>query len=185
MVSRLTPYILSNLVPPYTRENNPYNLRNAEDIQTIHARTNIYFNSFLPATIRDWNSLPLHVRQSDSILLFKKHLNSNLIPTPKFYNAGTRLGQILHTRLRLECSSLTSYLHARNLIESPLCSCGEIENANHFIFRCVNFSAVRQKYMADLVQEYYTERFIVRHRRGITGDKRKHLYTSSKLYNTH
>ena len=114
MVNRLTPDILSNLVPLYTRENNPYNLRNAEDIQTIHARTNIYFNSFLPATIRDWNSLHLHVRQSDSILVFKKHLNSNLIPTPKFYNAGTRLGQILHTRLRLECSSLNSHLHARN-----------------------------------------------------------------------
>ena len=73
MANRLTPDILSILVPPYTRENNPYNLRNAEDIQTIHAKTNIYFNYFLPATIRDWSSLPC--RQSDSILVFKKHLN--------------------------------------------------------------------------------------------------------------
>ena len=125
---------------------------NAEDIHTIPARTNIYYNSFLPATIRDWNSLPLHVRQRGSILVFKKHLN--LIPTPKLYNAGTRLGQILHTRFRLECSSLNSHLHARNLIESPVCSCGDIENANHFIFSCVNFTTVRQKYIADLVQEY-------------------------------
>ena len=150
---------------------------NAEDIHTIPARTNIYYNFFLPAIIRDWNSLPLHVRRRGSISVFKKHLNSNLIPTPKFYNAGTRLGQILHTRFRLECSSLNSHLHARNLIESPVCSCRERENANHFIFSCVNFTAVRQKYIADLVQEYTLRNLMY----GIEGVS----LASSKLYNTH
>ncbi|MEW8542639.1 MAG: reverse transcriptase family protein, partial [Candidatus Thiodiazotropha sp.] len=140
MVNHLTPDILSDLVPPYVRESNPYSLRNADDIQTIHARTNLYFNSFLPATVRDWNNLPLHVRQSDSVETFKKYLNSDLSPSPSFYNAGSRLGQVLHTRLRLECSSLNAHLYSRNLVDSPLCVCGEIENTTHFIFNCPNYS---------------------------------------------
>ncbi|MEW8185640.1 MAG: reverse transcriptase family protein [Candidatus Thiodiazotropha endolucinida] len=152
MINHLTPDILSDLVPPYVRESNPYSLRNSNDIQTIHARTNLYFNSFLPATVRDWNNLPLHVRQSDSLETFKKYLNSDLSPSPSFYNAGSRLGQVLHTRLRLECSSLNAHLYSRNLVESPLCACGEIENTTHFIFKCPNHSVVRQTYLAELTQ---------------------------------
>ena len=118
MINHLTPNILSDLVPPHVR------VRNSNDIQTVHAWTNLYFNSFLPATVRDWNNLPLHVRQSDSLESFKKYLNSDLTPSPSFYSAGSRLGQVLHTRLRLECSSLNAHLCSRNLVESPLCACG-------------------------------------------------------------
>ena len=153
MINHLIPDILSDLVPPYVRESNPYSLRNSNDIQTIYARTNLYFNSFLPATIRDWNNLPLHVRQSDSLETFKKHLNSDLSPPPSFYNAGSRLGQVFHTRLRLECSSLNAHLYSRNLVECPLCACGEIENTTHFIFKCPNYSVVRQTYLTELTQQ--------------------------------
>ena len=134
MINHLAPDILSDLEPPDVWESNPYSLRNSNDIQTIHARTNLYFNSFLLATVRDWNNLPLHVRQSDSLETFKKYLNSDLSPSPSFYNADSRLGQVFHTRLRLECSSLNAQLYSRNLVESLLCTCGEIENAMHFLF---------------------------------------------------
>lgn len=184
MINHLTPDILSNLVPPYTRETNPYNLRNADDIQTIHARTNIYYNSFLPATIRDWNNLPLHIRQSDSIVAFKKHLNSNLTPTAKFYNAGTRLGQILHTRLRLECSSLNAHLFSRNLIESPLCLCGEIENTNHFIFSCPIYAAERQNHIADLAQEC-TLRDLLYGKEGVSQATNENIFIQVQNYIIH
>ena len=112
MINHLTPDILSDLVPPYVRESNPYSLRNSNHIQTIHARTNLYFNLFLSATVRDCHNYPLHVRQSDSLETFKKYLNSDLSPSPAFYNAGSRLGQVLYTRLRLECSSLNAHLYS-------------------------------------------------------------------------
>ena len=152
MVNKLTPDSLSGLVPPYINENNPYNLRNNDGIRHIYARTNLYYNSFLPATIRDWNNLPQEVRQADSIQSFKTFLNSNTRLPPPHYGAGTRLGQILHTRLRLECSPLNEHLYRRNLVNSPLCSCGEIENTTHFIFNCPLYSVPRQTYLAELTQ---------------------------------
>ena len=106
MFHRLTPDFLSELLPALVHENNPYSLRYANDIQTLHARTNLFFSSFLPATIRDWNSLSLNIRHNDSISTFKKYLNSNKNPPPSYHNAGSRIGQIVHTGLRLECTSL-------------------------------------------------------------------------------
>ena len=57
MVNHPTPFYLSSLIPLTVSETSRYNLRNANNISTINARTNQYFNSFLPSTIRDWNSL--------------------------------------------------------------------------------------------------------------------------------
>ena len=71
MVHKMTPEFLSELVPPFIHETNRYNLRNANDIQSIHARTALFHNSFIPATVRDWNNLPLQVRQSESLSIFK------------------------------------------------------------------------------------------------------------------
>ena len=41
MFHRLTPDFLSELLPFLVHENNPYSPRNANDIQTLHARTNL------------------------------------------------------------------------------------------------------------------------------------------------
>ena len=40
-----------------------------------------------------------------SVAWFKYKINTNLRSPPKFYNAGTRKIQIVHTRLLMECSS--------------------------------------------------------------------------------
>ena len=57
MYNNLTPDYLSSLVPSSVNEASHYNLRNANDVQTINARTALYFNSFLPSVIREWNSI--------------------------------------------------------------------------------------------------------------------------------
>ena len=116
MVHKMTPEFLSSLFPPYIHETNRYNLRNANDIQSIHAHTVLFHNSYLPATVRDWNFLPLEVRQSESLSTFKKHLFVNITPCPVYLNRGSRVGQILHTRFRLECSALNNDLYP----QSPL-----------------------------------------------------------------
>jgi hypothetical protein len=53
---------------------------------------------------------------------------------------GSRIGQILHTKLRLECSNLKLHLCLRNLCSSPLCSCGKTESIHHFLLVCKNYS---------------------------------------------
>ena len=57
MVNGLCPDYLCSLVPPTIGNTSRYNLRNVNDLQTLHANTQYYFNSFLPSVIREWNEL--------------------------------------------------------------------------------------------------------------------------------
>ena len=64
---------------------------------------------------------------------FKSYLNSNNKNIPKYYNTGSRIGQILHARLRLNCSNLNEHLCSKNLTESKFYQCGKVENTKHFL----------------------------------------------------
>ena len=132
IVNSLVPDYLSNLLPPLVQERTTYSLRNANDIRSIHAHTNLFFNSFLPSTIRAWNDLPDNVKEASTVSSFKYRLNRDLRAPPKYFNAGSRIGQILQGRLRMECSSLNSDLFRKNTVPSPSCSCGGFESAFHF-----------------------------------------------------
>ena len=131
MTQNITPFYMSSLVPQSVNIS-CYNLRNSNDLQTIDARTTLYFNSFLPATVRAWNDVPDEVKQSESLNTFKSFLNKDRMSVPKHFYAGNRKAQILHTRLRTNCSSLNLDLFLRNISDSPLCQCGSVENAQHF-----------------------------------------------------
>ena len=65
MYKNLTPDCLSSPVLSSVNEVSRYNLRN--DFQTINARTALFFNSFLPSVIREWNTIPENDRYVDSI----------------------------------------------------------------------------------------------------------------------
>ena len=51
---------------------------------------------------------------------------------PKYYYFGDRRSQILHTHLCTKCSSLDYDIYLKNLTDSPLCRCGDIENAQRY-----------------------------------------------------
>ena len=93
-------------------------------------------HSFLPSVIREWNNLPLDVRNSDSLNSFKRRLHDRDRYIPKYYYSGNRKLQILHTRLRTGCSSLNHDLFLKHITDSPLCRCGEIENTEHYFMSC-------------------------------------------------
>ena len=59
-----------------------YNLRNSSDLRNIQARTNIFYNSFLPSTIRAWNELPEETKTAPSVASFKYRLNRDLLNPP-------------------------------------------------------------------------------------------------------
>ena len=73
---------------------------------------------------------------------------------PKYYNTGSRRGQILHARLRMGCSSVNSDLYRKNIVPSPSCRCGEFENTNHFLFTCTNYTVARERYLPPDLQCY-------------------------------
>ena len=150
----LAPDYLSDLVPPLVQDTTSYNLRNSDHIQNIYANTNLFRDSFLPATICAWNLLPNDIKQATSVASLKYRLNRNLKRPPEYYNAGTRIGQILHARLRMQCSSLNSDLYRKKIVSSPSCQCGNFESANHFLTTCPRFTAERRQYLADLLPHY-------------------------------
>ena len=97
---------LSSLIPANVGSSVGYSLRNANAVRTINAKSQLYFNSFLPSTIREWNELPTAVQNSPTLPIFKNHLNSNLRAALAYYSTENRLDQINHTRVRTRCSCL-------------------------------------------------------------------------------
>lgn len=147
MESSISPAYLTDLIPTQAQR---YQLRNASDIPLIHTRTQTYSSSFLPLTIKDWNTLPTDIRNSNTIGSFKANLNKNTTAPSPLYNIGNRRNQILHTRLRLGCSSLNHDLHRKNIVESPVCECGEIESTNHYLLQCHHYIPFRQRFLVNL-----------------------------------
>ena len=128
MLNGSAPEYLQRLTPPTVQDATSRNLRNSNDLRNIRTNTNLFYDSFLPSTIRAWNELPDEIKNAPSIASFKYRLNRNLSKPPKYYNTGTRQGQILHARLRMECSSLNAHLYKKKIVPSPTCACGGFES---------------------------------------------------------
>ena len=79
---------------------------------------------------------------------------------PKYYSAGSRQGQILHTGLRMQCSSLNTDLYRKNIIPSPSSSCGDFESAHHFFYVCPQLTAVRERYLGDNLRKLTTHELL-------------------------
>ena len=105
----------------------------------------------------DCNDLPNDIKNASSVASFKHRLNRNLKPPPRYYNAGSRKGQILQARLRLECSSLNSDLYRKHIVPSPSCQCGEFESAAHFLFNCPIYTNERQTYLPNNLRTFTTK----------------------------
>ena len=152
MINSLAPEYLSSLVPPTVCNISQYNLRNETNLQTVPARSQQYYNSFLPSTIRIWNSLPDDAKNFPLVESFKHKLNSKITKPPPYYFSGSRLGQLYHARIPLNCS-LRYHLFQKNIIDNPVCECGEIENASRLFLHCNLYGQLRHV-LLDRVSTY-------------------------------
>ena len=112
MIHGLVPPYLSLLLPPLVGENSRYSLRNSDHYQNIKSKSQLYYNLFLPSAIREWNSLDASVKSSQSVTSLKKSLYKWKL-VPSYYYHGNRKSQMLHTRIRTNCSSLNFYLYRK------------------------------------------------------------------------
>ena len=80
---------------------------------------------------------------------FKRLLNRNLIQPPKYFNSGCCIGQILHARLRLRCSSLNSDLYRKIIVNNASCTCGGFESTYNFFYMCPRYTHLRNACFAD------------------------------------
>ncbi len=146
--------ILTQLKRPYERETIRYNMRNAVHIRVPFSRTERYKKSFFLSTIILWNKLSEDVINSGSAFTFKNKLRAiyttNEVP-PKWYCAGRRRPNILHTRLRLNNSSLNANRFRLNIADSAACPCGApIENSIHYITQCPLYNQTRSKLLVGI-----------------------------------
>ena len=100
MTNNLTPHYTSCLVLETFGHIHYYNTRNAFTLPVVRTRTSLYYNSFITSSVRLWNLQPDNIRLSPSIQALKYSLKSNISSKPFYYYTGSRLGQILHCRLR-------------------------------------------------------------------------------------
>ena len=160
IMNGLTPDHLSDCIPPLVIDTTLYNLRNSNDNQSLHANTNLFYNFLFLSTIRAWNSLPEDIKQATSVASFKYRLNKDIKKPPKYYNAGTHIGQILQAIMRMECSSLNSHLYRKNIVSTPSCQCGGFESPYHFFFQYPRYAAARNRFLPHDISRYNTHDFL-------------------------
>ena len=78
------------------------------------------------------------------VFSYSQLIKSNISSKPFYYYTGSHLGQILHSRLRMQCSSLNQHLYRKNIVDSPNCICGLAESTTHYLFHCRRYTAQRQ-----------------------------------------
>ena len=75
----MVPPYIQDLIPPLVSEVSDYPLRNTRNITVPYNRTSISQKSCIPSSIRLWNSLADDLKDSSSLLTFKKHIISKIV----------------------------------------------------------------------------------------------------------
>ena len=153
---QLVPEYLSNTIPTDPNPNR-YNTRHSSDLPHFRARTELFDNSFFPSTTRLWNSLPLDIRNSNSLRDFKNHIKVDVprsVKQANLYYVGNRFAAVQHARLRMGRSQLNAHLHTIGLLDTPDCRCRQgVENVWHYFFTCPYY-IIQRDHLHALVTNY-------------------------------
>ena len=154
IVNGFAPTYLIELLPNLVGHNLQYNLRNSLDFSEPFCRLDINKQSFFPSSVLLWNNLPNHIKEINTLSLFKRSITRKPPPVPKYYFIGERKYSVIHSRLRNNCSNLNFDLYTNHLSSSPTCSCSsEEETVSHYFFHCSNYVNERQVMIQQLNQQ--------------------------------
>lgn len=89
------------------------------------------------------NFLKLQTQTATKVLSVKEETN--------YFYCGDQYMNVLHTRLRNECSSLNGDLFRCNLVPDPSCLCGyRNESVGHYLFDCYRYTLHRNTLFGEL-----------------------------------
>ena len=99
-------------------------------------------------SIMEWNKLDWEIKNSESIVTFKKRILSFIRPSANStFNCHNPRGIKLLSRLRLGLSHLREHKFKHSFQDSlnPFCSCGkgEVETSYHYLLHRSNYSEER------------------------------------------
>ena len=137
------PYYLKNVIRKCHKSTRLRNNR----LPTFDCRTECFKNSFFPSTMNEWFNLDSTIRDSESIVIFKKGLLPFIRPIPSnVYNIfdPTGLTFLIHFRLGFSHSNEHRFRHNFQVCINLLCSCSlETENTSNYLLHCHRFSQNR------------------------------------------
>ena len=112
-----------------------------------------YLNSFFPFISKIWNNLDKST-QSLPLIDFKNKIKTSLKPNKvKHYSKGSKSGNILLTRIRLDRSELNLHKFVIGLSENPQCIChAKQESSLHFMIDCFLYTVERQTLFCQVEQ---------------------------------
>ena len=136
IINGLTPNYLLSIVPSRNPGPQP-NTRTRDNLPMLLCKTTLYYNSLFPSCIRAWNNLQRDLKDEPSVELFRqiivKPFSSTYVPV--FYYSGPRNLQIMHTRLRTQCSALNSHVFNKTVLTPPSVSAEvkKLANISYYI----------------------------------------------------
>ena len=137
--------ILNKLSPPYLKYNQNFQ-------RTLISKR--YEKSFFPYCVKHWNSLPKHIKNSNSYAEFKRKIFHVYRPLGSVvFKSLDIIGLKLLTRLRCDFSDLREhrFRHKFNCI-SPLCKCGcGEESTAHFLLKCPLYNRSRYYLLKNVI----------------------------------
>jgi hypothetical protein len=155
MVNGLTPPYLGNLLAPRQGQSGRYPTRREHSLIPIRAKSTKYYNSFIPSSVRKWNTLDITIKSATSLDSFKRTLKKSMFKntTGRFYNKSKGKASVNHTRIRLGLSALKHQLYTYGIVAIPtctLCNNDEDETPMHYLLECSKHAACRQDLLSRL-----------------------------------
>ena len=125
-----------------------YRTRQPNKIPAINVKHGFFKNTFFPSTIIEWNKLDLEIKNSESIVTFKKRIPSFIKPSANStFNCHNPGGIKRLSRLRLGLNHLRKHKFKHSFQDSlnPFCRCGkgEVETSSHYLLHCSIYSEER------------------------------------------
>lgn len=146
-----TPKYLQDTIPQTRAQATGRNLRNAANTTEIFGRSETFKESFFPKTITEYNLLDPSIRCLPTVREFKNKINPKSKINNSWLFSGDRKTTVVHTKLRMNCSSLKAHLYNFNIILSSECECGHsFENNCHYFLECNMYIIERMEMMNSL-----------------------------------
>ena len=148
------PAYLQSLLPPRQGHHSNYFSRREHSFISVRANTNKLYNSFIPASVRKWNSLDTTLKSSRTIGSFKIALRQSMfIKSVGYFSRSKGKAAVAHTRIRLGLSPLRYQLFSYGIVPTPtcqMCQTGNDETPSHYFLKCPKYAASRQGLLLQL-----------------------------------
>ena len=153
----LCPSYLSNFFLEYLPDENVrYSVRYNRNLLLPICKTERFKRSFIPTSIRQWNTLSTSLIETHPFNKFRALLKKQYRPNhpPVWYYTGKKRPNLLLTRLRLNNSHLYADLYRCNLASDPSCSCGyRNEDRIHYLMDCPSYVVFRDELFCTIRDE--------------------------------